>query len=366
VSKSNISTTYDTLLTKDNFGQQSAHSYLCEILGLNQAQAKILDVVIHEISDVRADIDSNFQELTERFKNLAQVSRHQTEIIQTLANQTQTIKVEDKLLPVEDMVETLGLAFSEFIEKIVFMSSRSVNTVFTLDDVLTEISRVETSIKSIDRINAQTSMLAINAKIEAAHAGEAGRGFSVVADEVRELAKSVSELSSDLKGRIATIASGLRKGYDLLREIAEVDTSGQNLVVHLSMTDMMQSMVDQSLGMKAVLNASADASEQIASDLSAAIVSMQFQDRATQRLEAAAAALGSVTQATRKADNEAALDLTHLDYNTRFAQGLSDEVLSQCKLGYVKDALAASLARHRHESLSFKTDKPQQSEIDLF
>jgi methyl-accepting chemotaxis protein len=58
------------------------------------------------------------------------------------------------------------------------------------------LGRFEPIIKAIEGISFQTSLLSINASIEAAHAGEAGAGFAIVAKEVRELANKSSEETS--------------------------------------------------------------------------------------------------------------------------------------------------------------------------
>jgi hypothetical protein len=82
------------------------------------------------------------------------------------------------------------------------------------DDILRlayEVSRItEEKIDRIDRVMKQTGMLAINARLEAARAGEAGRAFSVVAQELGVLATSISGIGSELRAAITTNISSLR------------------------------------------------------------------------------------------------------------------------------------------------------------
>jgi methyl-accepting chemotaxis protein len=90
-----------------------------------------------------------------------------------------------------------------------------------LDKASTEINEV---VKVITSIAEQTNLLALNATIEAARAGEAGKGFSVVAGEVKNLAKDTADATNDVGEKIATIRLGIEGAVAAIGTIGETIT----------------------------------------------------------------------------------------------------------------------------------------------
>lgn len=146
------------------------------------------------------------------------------------------------------------------------------------------IDELRDMVEAIKLVTQQTNLLAINAAIEAAHAGEVGRGFATVAQEVRALSRRSSETGANIAAKIETIRAAIVSASHAAEQSAEHDSAAmsdseqaieQVLTRFRAFTHSLESAADQLR----------DESRSIKAEVYEALVQLQFQDRVSQIMQ---------------------------------------------------------------------------------
>lgn len=134
-------------------------------------------------------------DITQRENNSKEVASQLKEMAQELLSRT-----EQGVSRSEELSEALAHLSTDFKENLEILDSLKEQTV-TIEDI----------VKTIREIASQTKLLALNAAIEAAHAGEHGRGFDIVAGEVRKLANRVQDSIKEVNDQVGGISEEVKK-----------------------------------------------------------------------------------------------------------------------------------------------------------
>jgi len=211
-------------LVESSSGLQSVSNDVCLAAQNNQSQAE--------------DVSKNVQAMSGNMNSVAAATEQATVNISTVAAATEEMSVT-----INEIAQNAGRA-KNITASAVETAKEATNEVDHLGSVAVEIQDVT---KTISNISSQTHILALNAVIEATRAGDAGKGFSVVANEIKALAVQTATAAKEIQDKIVNVQNATGQTINRIQEVSRIIFEIDSIVATMAVAVEEQSVTTRDI-----------------------------------------------------------------------------------------------------------------------
>ena len=249
-----------------------------------------VDLINNQLQQLRTLLDDATSKLTSTVTGVESDTGSQRAVLEQLVTellQATDIGAEqsaEEQSSVQEFTESTARIVDSMLGQFRTLNSASLELRGNYETISEDFQEIVSYLGEINDINAQTNLLALNAAIEAARAGDAGRGFSVVAEEVRSLSMRTDEFNGKIRNKIGETEEKLKSSVSTLQVATEVEVGAP---------EESRAAIDAMISDMAGMNESITRQTEVIGDLShrihhlvrEGVLSLQFEDIARQLIE---------------------------------------------------------------------------------
>jgi len=240
-----------------------------------------LKIITSKVNIMKSIVSEAVEGLFASFTSLSEQSSSQENLMHEIIEGLHSTEGEDNQT---GFIEETRSVLEYFVQNITEVSRGGMTMVYTVDDIEVQMDNVNQLLGEISAVADQTNLLALNAAIEAARAGEAGRGFAVVADEVRALSRNSNNLNDKIREVVDKSKTNIAKAKEIVGEIAGKDMSVA--MQHKSRVDeVLKLMEEKNEFVNQKLLEVQNIAHHVENGVNVAVRSLQFEDIARQQCE---------------------------------------------------------------------------------